>query len=361
MKKQNHDLSIVQTSAIQRYLELYKQDHVEDDKTPPQIRLDKSPFEKQRNMNAPRGSANLQAQVSQDMFDDFMRFALQYNEEHNNPPKIKKGGELQHNKANPLKHIINEFLNTHAFEKQYFEDLHMIMAFNNPFEHDQRKCELIGFVQHPEKFTKHDPFRVSNQRKHKTRVAYTLDEFDETTFDMLNLSTFNHEVLFNINPSLYGNFEDVKKRLQDLYDLDFDNAFIVMFNLNNYFDTLRDGVYTSKTSKDKHEGVVVFVEPNYKIDRVIIRIKWGYNDGILDYEFIFEDVGFFNLTLSNDLPQDVYDEYWAISSGLMQTDIAKLEIDLKNKKESIETHKNIIARDKRDIERIERKLKKLKQ
>ena len=48
-----------------------------------QIKMERSPFHKTRNMSAPRGSNTVMAQVSNDLYDDFMIFAKQYNEEHN--------------------------------------------------------------------------------------------------------------------------------------------------------------------------------------------------------------------------------------------------------------------------------------
>ena len=331
-----------------------------DDMMKKQIEIDKSPFEKQRTMLAPRDSPHLQTQVSQDMFEDFMRYAIQYNVEHHNPPKIKDG-KKQHNKANPLKHIVNEFLNSHALERKCFKNLHVIMLLSNPFDYNMRKSAVIGFVDHPEKFTKFRPFNVSSQRNYDTGLVYVLEEFDKQNFDMLNLAGFDREVLFNISPSIYDDFDKVREHLQGLYDLDFDNAFIVMFNLNNYFDIMQDGVFNSETSKDKHEGVIVLLDPFYKLERLIVRITWSYHDNALDIEFRVEDEGFFNMTLSSYLPRDVYVEYWSITSGFMQADMSKLEMDLKHSKTRVNDFKSAIELEERKQKRIIKKLDELKQ
>lgn len=74
-----------------------------------QIKLNDSPFKKQRTMTAPRDSDTLQTQVSTDMFEDFMRFALQYNVEHPNP----NAKDPPRNKANPS-NILSTSFSTHT-------------------------------------------------------------------------------------------------------------------------------------------------------------------------------------------------------------------------------------------------------
>lgn len=320
-----------------------------------QIEMERSPFHKQRNMKAPRGSENIQTQVSQDMFEDFMKYARHYNAEHPTDKGLS-------NKANPLKHIINEFLNTHALERKCFEDLHVIMLMSNPFDYMLRKYAVIGFVRHPEKFTKFHPFRITTQRQYDSGIVYGLEEFNKQTFDMLNLNRFDREVLFNINPSIYGDFEKVKTALQEQHtDIDFDDAFVVMFNLNNYFDILQDGVYNSIQSRDKHDGAIVLCNPDYKLEVLCVLISWSYHNKTLDIEFHVEEEGSFRLELSDMLPPAPYHEFWSISTGFLQADISKLEMSLREKRQSIETHKDIIETKERQIKRIERRLEKLKQ
>lgn len=322
-----------------------------------QIELKNSPFEKQRDMKAPRGSENLQTQVSQDMLEDFMKYARQYNVEYH-VPRTQKGNI---NRANPLKHIINEFLNSHALERKCFTNLHVIMVLNNPFEYDQRKAAVIGFVNHPEKFTKFYPFNLTIQRRYKTGLLYVVEEFEKSTYDLLNLESFNHEVLFNIHPSLYGDFEKVKQALQYSYEnIDFNNVFFVMFNLNNYLDILQNGVYVSETSKDKHEGFIVLLEPCYKVERLCLRVMWSFHDNKLDIEFSVEDVGFVNCEMLFYLPVDCFHEYWSITSGLLNMDISKLEMDLKQSKERIESHKKSIEFEQERSAHIIKKLDKIK-
>ena len=169
-------------------------------------------------------------------------------------------------------------------------------------------------------------------------------------------------MLFNINPSIYGDFEKVKTALQEQHtDIDFDDAFVVMFNLNNYFDILQDGVYNSIQSRDKHDGAIVLCNPDYKLEVLCVLISWSYHNKTLDIEFHVEEEGSFRLELSDMLPPAPYHEFWSISTGFLQADISKLEMSLREKRQSIETHKDIIETKERQIKRIERRLEKLKQ
>ena len=298
-----------------------------------QIEMERSPFHTKRNDKAPRGSENLQAQVSTDMFNDFMKYAEQYNKEHK-VPQTKKGDV---NKSAPLKHIINMFLNNNAIERKCFDDLYVIMAFNKiDFNKNSIKPELdgsiIGFVRHPEKFTKFEPFGVWKETKNTSKIINGLVDFDKETFDMLNLKELDDVVFFGIEPYFYKSFEDLKLALTRLYEpIDFDNAQICMFNLNNYLDVLKDGVYVSKHSTYAHEGVVVLLDIHdvYKNNCVVLRFKWSYSAGVLTFDPYVEDLGFFNETLCNDVPVVAHKDYWNISSGFLDIS-AKYELDFKN-------------------------------
>lgn len=326
--------------------------------TKKQIKMERSPFHKERNMKAPRGSGHLQTQVSQDIYDDFMKYARQYNAQHKRDRGISS-------KSNPLKHLVNEFLNSHALERQCFTNLYVIMAFNKidfqtPFN-TSVDAAIIGFVDHPYKFTNFHPFRLSSQ--YKQNIIYALEPFNKDTFDMLNLKTFDREVLFNINPSIYDDFDAVRKQLQSMEEyehIDFDNAQVCMFNLNNYLDVLHDGVYVSEHSKYDHEGFVVIFDPDdvYVQDRVIARIHWSFNAGVLNFEFDVEDFGLFNTETICHAPRDVYIEYWSTSSGFLSKK-AKLDLNLRHSNERIETLENALKLERDRNERITKGLKEI--
>lgn len=270
----------------------------------------------------------MQTQVSQNMFDDFMLYARQYNAEHKNDKGLSS-------KANPLKHIVNEFLNSHALERKCFNDLYVIMACN-PIKFNETKPDvdgaIIGFIEAPEKFTKFEPFGAVRDSQNKSKSIYMLVDFNKETFDMLNLASFDREVLFGIEPDCYKEFDDLKLALTRTYEhIDFDNARICMFNLNNYFDILKNGVYVSKHSTYSHDGFVVLIDRHdiYKNNRLILRINWSYNAGVFTCKLDVEDVGFFNTKACNYLPVQVNHEYWGITSGFLSIG-AKFKHNLEN-------------------------------
>ena len=350
---------------IDDLIEIYKASKiVDDEKDVIKLKLEKSPFEKQRNMTAPRGSATLQTQVSADMFEDFMTFAKQYNDEHNIAPTKK--GEV--NKSNPLKHIINEFLNSHVLERKCFEQIYIIMAFNilnidnETLDNDNVECAVIGYIETPYNFTNLAPFQAVDDKYNKSRIIQALKHFDKDTLTMLNLKSINREVLFNIPHSIYNDFDLVCERLQMEHpQINFYDSYICMFNLNNYLDVLRDGVYVSKNSTYSHDGLVVMLDPDdiYMLDRIVARYTWSYNAGTFTFEFHVENYGDFNIETIYQAPRDVFVEYWNTSSGFLSQQ-AKLEMNLKHSRERVEDFSKSIEREERRQKKIVERLEALK-
>lgn len=332
--------------------------------TNPPIKIEKSPFENQRNMTAPQGSVNLQAQVSTDLFNDFIKFAERYNVEHDVPKR--KNSDV--NKSAPLKHILTEFLNSHPLERQCFKDLNVIVAFNidkfeTPFD-TPVNAAVIGFVQHPETFTHFQLFRFNTRgnKENKSKILYVFEHFNEQTFNDLNLKAFNREVLFNIPPSIHGDFEAVRERLQELHpSIDFDNADICMFNLNNYLDTLHDGVYMSNRSTYSHEGFVVIFDPDdiYMFDRIVARFNWSYISGFIDFEFNVEPLDLFNTETIYNTPENVQNDYWSVSSGFLSPE-GRLTVNLQNAKKHLENYKKRVELYEQKVADITAELDRLK-
>ena len=208
---------------------------------------------------------------------------------------------------------------------------------------------VLGLEENPVELSKIPTFRRKGHREPPTpEEIEKIKQYHDTEEDLFMLVR------------LYTGLRRGEILALQYKDIDFDNAFIVMFKLNNYFDIMQDGVFNSETSKDRHEGFVVLLEPYYKLERLIIRINWSYYDKVLALDFRIEDEGFFNMTLSSQLPLEVFREYWSITSGFMDSSRAKLEMSLQEAKRSIETHRKAIEMKERQIESITRKLDELK-
>ena len=134
---------------------------------------------------------------------------------------------------------------------------------------------------------------------------YTLKEFNEDNykgflhyFNVIYKYDFN--IFFNVDKDTQQDFNKVKSRLSELYeDIDLDDAYFVMFALNNYLDVLNDGVYISKSSALEHEGVIVLFEDI--LEGVFARIKWSYLHQELSLSLQFESVKDFESEIAPDL------------------------------------------------------------
>ena len=321
-----------------------------------QIKLERSPFHKQRDMTAPRGSQPVQAQLSPELYREFINFAIAYNTI-NKVPKTKQGTV---NKSTPLKHIIKEYFDNNAFKYQYLEHLHIIMAFNRidfqtPFD-TAVECAVIGYVEHPHgKFTKHKPFTYVPDKFNKSRCIYAVEDFNEDTFDLLNLKIFDREVLFNIDPSLHDDFEAVKEQLQGLYDeIDFDDAQICMFNPNNYLDIIHDGVFVSKQALYEHEGFIVIADPDdiYNHDRIVARISWSYNAGLFNLRFDVVNLAVFHEDVIDKAYAQAQVDYMGISRGFIDRK-AGLKVSLKNSLNKIEYYEEILEKERERAETLQ--------
>lgn len=308
--------------------------------------LDDSPFDKKLNMTAPRGAENLQAQVSDELFEMFMKFATAYNDENDIKPK----GKSKINRSEPLKYIVNKFFNSVALERECFEQLFVIMAFDKiDFKaKDDINAAVIGFVNSTEQFTKRNIFQ---DYLNKGSLIYMVYPFNKRNFDMLNLKQFDTEVLFDVNPSVYGSFDDVKSQLQKKHDIDFDNAEFCMFNINNYLDTLKNGVYVSKHSEHSHEGFVVLRHYFSKFDKLFVRFDWGFNAGKLSFDFTARHDDFFNV---KELPEDVRNELEIIHIGMFSSS-AKPKIELKFAEQELE----LVEAEQRELEKQREHLKQV--
>ena len=321
------------------------------------IRLERSPFHKHRNMTAPRDSETVQAQISDELYKDFINFATAYNIQHH-VPKTKQG---KVNKSTPLKHIINEFFNNNALTYKCVEHLHIIIAFNRidfktPFD-THVECAVIGYVEHPYKFTKYKPFTYVPDKYNKSRCIYAVEDFNEDTFDLLNLKTFDREVLFNIDPSLHDDFEAVKEQLQNMKEyehIDFDDAQICMFNPNNYLDIIHDGVFVSKQALYEHEGFIVIADPDdiYNHDRIVARISWSYNAGLFNLRFDVVNLGVFHEDVIDKAYAQAQVDYMGISRGFIDRK-AGLKVSLKNSLNKIEYYEEILEKERERAETLQ--------
>lgn len=286
--------------------------------------LEHSPFKRKRNMTAPRGSANMQTQVSRDVEIELMEVIRNYNREHQIP---KKRGKEQN--APALKHILVDFLNTHCIEQKTFENLYVIMHVSKELE-----CNIIGFVENDVGLDQ-DIFMYEPLDVNEYNFIYALACFNKENYDFMNLSEVNGAQIFDIALEKRGDFDSVREHLQ-AKGLNTDDSYFVRFNLNNYLDKLKDGVYVGRNSTYYHEGVIVLIDPADKTNRVYLRIYWSYSRGELDLQADVEDLSVFHMSTSAELSYYVLKEFLDLDREPSREELEKSLERLEELKGSIE-------------------------
>lgn len=226
--------------------------------------------------------------------------------------------------------ILMDFLNNLCQEQKYFRNLQAIMLLPRSVKASElnQKGALIGFVDVEDNFKDLALFYSgSASYKNNFRFIYTLEYFNKTNYNLLGLHKLDKSYLFDIDKKTQDDFESVKKRLSELYpDIDLDDAYFVMFNLNNYLDIEDKGQFMSKTSTYSHEGVIVLVE-DFK-HMACARLKWAYLDGDFSLDVEFHHISHFNskimLELSN---RDIFREYGSIHETVTREEAIKRKIN----------------------------------
>lgn len=309
--------------------------------TNPKIQLDRSPFERKRNMTAPRGSPNMQTQVSHDVEIELMQVIRNYNREHH--IEKKKGKEQN---APALKHILIDFLNTHCIEQCSFKNLNALVIVSK-----ENTCELIGFVEGDVELDRQDPFEFKPLLENRFKFIYSLASFNKENYELLNLSEVKGAEVFNISREKRGDFDSVREHLRPDQDRNIDDSYFALFSLNNYLDVLKDGVYVSRTSTYSHEGIVVLIDPEDHDRRVYLRFIWSYSRGELDLQLHVESKkDFNNKVLVSIKDYEVIEEY-------LQIDKEPSRKELKERRESLVSIKESVDG---AIEDIDRQLSQMK-
>ena len=313
------------------------------------IKLKENPFYNERDMTAPRESKNLQALVSPEIKKDFMTFAKQYNREHH----VKPRKNSKFNVSTPLKHIIETFLNNNAITRKNY-DLHVIIALNLN-DHDPAGVQhsFIGYMEGTPEFAGGKLFNMPPKKWNTSQTHFKLEHFNRKTWNMLNIAGSDHELLFDINPSLYDDFETVKSELTRLHDIDFEHAYIVMFPLNNYLDIIHDGVYVSERSIYSHDGFVTLYNPDdmLMLDGIIARFTWSYYHGGFEFDMNVEHHGDFFDKVKEYAPEFVVKEYWRGSSKAV-TPRGKLEIEIKKVQARLDSYESKVIADRELLDKL---------
>lgn len=218
-----------------------------------------------------------------------------------------------------VKELLIDFLNNNAFEKKSFENLQVIMLLPKHLKDNelQSSCEIIGFLHDEDVIdVPMHMFKGNVNYTNNYNFIYTLKEFNELNYNLIGFQKLNKPCFINVGKHIQHDFEKVKARLNELYErIDLDDAYFVIFNLNNYLDELNQGVYVSKSSRPEdrsHDGVIVLIEDFYSM--AYLFINWSYVQGHVHLFVVFEDGSeFSNKTINETNVEGVIKEYRSIT------------------------------------------------
>lgn len=282
------------------------------------IRMEQSPFYVERNEEAKAKERKpLHTDVSPEVYNDVEEY-------------IKQRGD-DFNSSKFVKELAMDFLNTHAFEQKHFNNIGVILLMQKGVSPDElnEKAKVIGVLS--------DGFMIYGDfyggglfYPLRYNFMYTLREFNEAHYKSFihQITIINHfkdNIFFNVDKRIQDDFESVKKRLSVLYDdIDIDDSYFVLFNVNNYLDIFKDGVYRSETSELEHEGVIVLLED--LLEGVFARIKWSYLQGEFSFSLTFEDVKDFEQKISHRLSNpDLIEDFNKMSKVVSKEGKVKYE------------------------------------
>jgi len=227
--------------------------------------------------------------------------------------------------------LIVNFLNSITTEKKSFEDLYIILLLPKTEDPDELevKSEIIGTLQGDDVFFR-NPFKFQHGNRNKFNFIFNVEDFNERNYnDLLAMYKKKDALFFNVDESIQDDFVKVKMRLSELcYDIDLDNCYFTVVNVNNYLDELHEGQYTSNWSSFHHEGVIVLLDPFNKLKRFCMGIDWACYHDLCEVFFKVIDEGHFNETILEQIDNmEIVEEYSKITQAYSYEHALKKRIE----------------------------------
>ena len=212
--------------------------------------------------------------------------------------------------------LIVDFLNNITLEKKSFENLHIILLLPKTQDPDELelKGEIVGVLEGEDVLK--NPFKYAHGDRNKFNFIFNLEEFNERNYnDLLLLNRKKERLFFQVSQDIQDDFFKVKSRLSEVYhELDLDECYYTIVNVNNYLDVLNEGQYTSNWSSFHHEGFIVLLDPLDKLQRLCLSISWACYHDLCETTFEVIDEGDFNETILEQIDNDeILEEYSSIT------------------------------------------------
>ena len=226
--------------------------------------------------------------------------------------------------------LIVDFLNNITLEKKSFENLHIILLLPKTQDPDELelKGEIVGVLEGEDVLK--NPFKYAHGDRNKFNFIFNLEEFNERNYnDLLLLNRKKERLFFQVSQDIQDDFFKVKSRLSEVYhELDLDECYYTIVNVNNYLDVLNEGQYTSNWSSFHHEGFIVLLDPLDKLQRLCLSISWACYHDLCETTFEVIDEGDFNETILEQIDNvEILEEYSSITQVYSYEYALKKRID----------------------------------
>ena len=226
--------------------------------------------------------------------------------------------------------LIVDFLNNITLEKKSFETLHIILLLPKTQDPDELelKGEIVGVLEGEDVLK--NPFKYAHGDRNKFNFIFNLEEFNERNYNyLLLLNRKKERLFFQVSQDIQDDFFKVKSRLSEVYhELDLDECYYTIVNVNNYLDVLNEGQYTSNWSSFHHEGFIVLLDPLDKLQRLCLSISWACYHDLCETTFEVIDEGDFNETILEQIDNvEILEEYSSITQVYSYEYALKKRID----------------------------------
>lgn len=193
------------------------------------------------------------------------------------------------NSTDGFNHILTEKLNSiNTSKRTCFNNIELLMLIPNSSDIMElnEKSVIIGLYNADFDFKK--DYNYVDGFKKGFNIVYERKFFCEDFFPIDIINSLKDSPLVDVDKKDIGIWDSLYQKLEELYDIDLNNAFFVRFPLNNYLDVNRDGQYQDLMKEGFHKGIYVFNEFGGK--SLYCVLTWNYLNQMgemsLDFKFI---------------------------------------------------------------------------
>ena len=277
--------------------------------------INKSPFQKidEFKKTSPDNRTSVRTDISLEDYELVEKYIKMRDPDFD--PK-KKNNKFDNSKF--VRELLMDFFNNVALDKQSFKDLYLILLVSNPEDIDKGHGEIIGAIQSNDVFYGENIFNYYRGDNNKFNFIYRLEKFNEENYkNLLYTLKYEDKLFFCVDENIQQDFVKTEMRLSDVYfEIDFDNAYFSIVNVNNYLDELCEGQYLCDTSNFYHSGVIVLT-PNLDEFRLCMTCYWSFYHDTFSVSLDVEDIGEFNEQIIYRTNNDgIVKEYYSITTML---------------------------------------------